>query len=131
VLADAAGRILLARRPADKHGGGFWEFPGGKIAAGETPLAGLKRELLEELGITVLAAEALLSFTHDYPDRSVRLHVWLVSRYAGQPQGLEGQPLKWVAVADLGKAAILPADRPIIAALAALPAADLLTAAQG
>jgi 8-oxo-dGTP diphosphatase len=118
VLHDAAGRVLIAQRPEGKHAAGFWEFPGGKLAAGESPVAGLVRELAEELGVVVQAAEPLLEVSHDYPDRRVVLHVFRVTSWSGEPAGLEGQPLRWVAVDELGAARILPADQPVIAALA-------------
>jgi 8-oxo-dGTP diphosphatase len=119
VLADGAGRVLIARRPAGTHAGGFWEFPGGKIGADEPARAGLCRELREELGIRVEAAEPLLVCRHDYPDRSVELHVWRVTEYSGEPRGLEGQPLRWVALDGLMDAGLLPADLPIVDALRA------------
>jgi len=117
VLTDAAGRALIACRPEDGHLGGWWEFPGGKLDAQETPLQGLTRELHEELGIEVRAATPLVEYAHEYPDRIVRLHVWRVTQYDGEPSGIEGQPLRWVRVAELPDAGILPADLPIIEAL--------------
>lgn len=120
VLRDAAGRVLIAQRPEGKHAAGFWEFPGGKLAEGESPAAGLARELAEELGVAVQATEPLLEVCHDYPDRRVMLHVFRVTGWSGEPAGLEGQPLRWVAVRELADAGILPADQPVIAALAAL-----------
>jgi 8-oxo-dGTP diphosphatase len=119
VLTDPAGRALIARRPDDGHLGGWWEFPGGKLGAQETPLQGLTRELHEELGIDVRTATPLVEYTHEYPDRIVRLHVWRVTQYDGEPTGEEGQPLRWVSVAELPDAGILPADLPIIEALLA------------
>jgi 8-oxo-dGTP diphosphatase len=119
VLRDASGRVLIARRPDGKHAGGFWEFPGGKIQSGESPLQALCRELAEEIGIQVSAASLLMTFRHSYPERVVELHVFEVSHYSGDAQGLEGQPLRWVAVDELGAAGLLDADQPIAAALAA------------
>ena len=117
VLIDGAGRALIACRPAGKHMAGGWEFPGGKLAEGETPLQALQRELREEIGIEVLSAEPLLAYRHVYPERVVLLDVWLVSRYAGEPRALEGQPLRWVAVEGLLDAGLLEADRPVVEAL--------------
>jgi len=117
VLIDGAGRVLIACRPAGKHMAGGWEFPGGKLADGETPLQALERELREEIGIEVLSAEPLLAYRHVYPERVVLLDVWLVSRYAGEPRALEGQPLRWVAVEGLLDAGLLEADRPVVEAL--------------
>ena len=119
VLRDDAGRYLIARRPVGAHAGGYWEFPGGKIRAGETPLAGLRRELEEELGIELLAAEPLLTYQHRYPERIVQLEVFLVADWSGEPRGLEGQPLQWLAGGELLAAGLLPADLPIVEALLA------------
>jgi 8-oxo-dGTP diphosphatase len=117
VLRDASGRVLITQRPDGKHAAGFWEFPGGKIQAGESPLQALCRELAEEIGIQVSAATPLMTFRHSYPERVVELHVFEVSHYSGEPRGLEGQPLRWVTVAELGTAGLLEADQPIAAAL--------------
>lgn len=120
VLCDGGGRVLIAQRPEGLHQAGWWEFPGGKLTEGESPADGLRRELAEELGITVLRAEALIDYAHSYPDRRVNLHVWLVIDYAGDPVGAEGQALRWVAVENLMDAGLLPADEPIIRAVRAL-----------
>ena len=119
VLRDDQRRVLIAQRPMDKHMGGYWEFPGGKIAPGESAQAALARELDEELGITLHRCHWLLQLRHDYPDRSVELEVLIVDDYQGVPAGLEGQALRWVQAQELGKQALLPADRPIVEALAA------------
>jgi 8-oxo-dGTP diphosphatase len=117
VLRDARGRVLIAQRPPGKHMAGYWEFPGGKIAPGESGEAALARELAEELGVTVRRCHPLLQLRHDYPDRVVELDVFVVDDYGGEPAGLEAQALKWVAAAQLAGEALLPADRPIIEAL--------------
>jgi 8-oxo-dGTP diphosphatase len=117
LLADSSGRFLISRRQAAQHMAGAWEFPGGKKRDDETRLEALNRELAEELGITVERAEPLLELVHDYPDRQVKLDVWLVREYRGEPAGLEGQPLRWVEVAALGEVGLLEADRPIVDAL--------------
>jgi 8-oxo-dGTP diphosphatase len=122
-LYDARGHVLIADRPAGRHMAGRWEFPGGKVAADETLADALTRELNEELGITVHAAQPLLALTHDYPDRRVQLHLWLVQRYTGEPKSLDGQRLKWVEPARLSDEDILEADRPFIEALQNLPVA--------
>lgn len=120
VLRDAAGRLLIARRPDGGHVGGFWEFPGGKLHPGESPSEALVRELAEEIGVRVEAATPFMAYRHDYPERSVELHVFLVERYTGEPRGVEGQPLRWVSVADLPSAGLLEADLPIAEKLAGL-----------
>lgn len=120
VLRDARGRVLIAQRPAGGHVGGFWEFPGGKLGAGESPSAALAREIQEELGVIVEAATSFMAYRHEYPERIVELHVFLVERYLGEPRGVEGQPLRWVSVAELPFAGLLEADLPIAASLARL-----------
>ena len=114
ILTDAAGAILLARRPDHAHQGGLWEFPGGKVEAGETVARALARELREELGITVQAAEPLLQVHHAYPDKAVLLDVWRVTAYRGEPHGREGQPLAWTLPERLTDFAFPAADAPII-----------------
>ncbi|MFI4891521.1 MAG: (deoxy)nucleoside triphosphate pyrophosphohydrolase [Steroidobacterales bacterium] len=113
VLSDADGRVLLAQRPAGKHLAGGWEFPGGKLEAGEGRLEGLRRELLEEIGVMLEAARPLMRLTHVYPDRDIDLDVWLVTGYRGEPRGHEGQQLRWCRRDELMQADLLPADAPI------------------
>jgi 8-oxo-dGTP diphosphatase len=117
-LYDAHGRVLIAQRPPGRHLAGRWEFPGGKVAAGESEAAALARELREELGVEVLASRPCLRLTHTYEDRSVELSMWIVERFAGSPRPLDGQRLKWVAPADLGAEDLLEADRPFVELLA-------------
>jgi 8-oxo-dGTP diphosphatase len=116
-LCDARGRVLIARRPADKHMAGRWEFPGGKVGAAESEPAALIRELREELGVQVREPQFCLRLTHAYPDRTVELSCWIVRDFAGAPRGLDGQELKWVSAAALLQEDILEADRPFIEAL--------------
>jgi len=116
-LFDRDGRVLITERPPGKHMAGRWEFPGGKVAPGESDEQALKRELEEELGIEMLSGSPLLELAHEYPDRSVELAMWAVARYEGQPRSLDGQRLKWVALEHLPREDILEADRPFIQAL--------------
>jgi 8-oxo-dGTP diphosphatase len=95
-IIDAEGRVLIAQRPDGKALAGRWEFPGGKIGQGEEARDGLARELREELGVEVHDAERLIRYSHAYPDRLVRLDLWLVTSWSGDPRGLDGQSLKWV-----------------------------------
>jgi 8-oxo-dGTP diphosphatase len=118
-LFDSEGRVLITDRPPGKHMAGRWEFPGGKVLAGESDRQALERELEEELGTRVLAAYPVLEITHQYPDRRVQLSMWVVERYHGVPQGLDGQRLKWVGLERLTAEDILEADRPFIEALQA------------
>ena len=117
VLSDDAGRVLIAQRPVGKHLAGRWEFPGGKLDGDEAPLAGLRRELAEELGLELVAAEPLIRLHHDYNDRRVLLDVWRVTEWSGTPQGLDGQAFQWVTPDELPTVDLLKADRPIITAL--------------
>lgn len=126
VIRGANGRVLLARRPEDKHQGGLWEFPGGKVEAGEAVETALARELEEELGIRVVAARPLIQIRHDYPDQRVLLDVWEVGAFAGEPHGAEGQTLAWVAPRQLPEYEFPAANYPIVAA-ARLPERYLIT----
>lgn len=121
VLTDAAGRVLLAQRPAHKHLGGKWEFPGGKIEPGEAPEAALARELREELGITIEITRALPRFTHDYGAVTIEL-VAFVCRLApdsGPPHPHEHTALAWCAVDAVHTYDLAPADLPVLALLGA------------
>jgi mutator protein MutT len=117
VLIDSQERVLIAQRPAGKHLAGGWEFPGGKLKPGEERVAGLARELLEEIGITIARPRPLMRIRHSYSYGDVLLDIWVVRSYSGQPQGLDEQALRWCAQEELATADLLPADRPIVAAL--------------
>lgn len=118
VLRDRRGRVLLAQRPEGKHLAGAWEFPGGKLDPDELPAAGLARELTEELGIEVIGSKPLLSLTHHYEDRSIRLLLREVIAWEGEPVGREGQALVWVSLAEARALRMPEADRPLLIALA-------------
>ena len=126
VIRGLDGRILIARRADTQHQGGLWEFPGGKVEAGESVEVALARELSEELGIGVTTARPLIAVRHDYPDKQVLLDVWEVSAFTGEPHGAEGQPLAWVTARELGDYEFPAANQPIVAA-ARLPAEYLIT----
>jgi 8-oxo-dGTP diphosphatase len=119
-LLDSERRVLIAERPAGKHMAGWWEFPGGKVAAGESDADALVRELREELGVEARAHRELKVLVHEYPDRVVELALWHASLASGEPRGLDGQRLKWVDCQSLGRERLLPADLPLIPALQAL-----------
>jgi 8-oxo-dGTP diphosphatase len=120
--------LLIAQRPAGKWQAGRWEFPGGKIEAGETAEAAVRRELAEELGICARQMLELRNFRHDYPDRSVDITLWLVPDFTGEPRGLDEQSLRWVTPAELHRCDLLEADLPMIEPLlAALPTVTLGT----
>jgi 8-oxo-dGTP diphosphatase len=116
-ILDASDRVLIAERPAGKHMAGRWEFPGGKVAPGESEEAALVRELQEELGIQCVQARPMMRLRHRYPDREVELSMWVVERYRGEAQALDGQRLKWVPRRQLAGEDLLEADRPFVAAL--------------
>ena len=120
-LYDRDGRVLIAERPAGKHMAGRWEFPGGKVGAGESEAEALAREIREELGVDVIASRPFMRLAHSYDDRDVELSMWIVEGFTGEPQGLDGQRLKWVAPARLLEEDILEADRPFVEALRELP----------
>ncbi|WP_020207941.1 Nudix family hydrolase [Gilvimarinus chinensis] len=125
-ITDGNGNILLAKRPEHAHQGGLWEFPGGKVEPGETLLQALDRELYEELDIRVLSAEPVIEIIHDYGDKTVWLDVHRVTGFRGEPLGKEGQPLKWVPVAELSRYQFPAANYPIVNALT-LPDRLLIT----
>ena len=125
-IFDARGRVLVSRRPGHVHQGGLWEFPGGKLEPGEDVIAGLQRELYEELGITLQSARPLIRVRHDYPDKAVLLDVWRVDMFDGEPSGQEGQPIEWVATGDLRDYRFPAANGPIIKAVQ-LPDRYLIT----
>jgi 8-oxo-dGTP diphosphatase len=114
ILRDATGRVLISERLCDGPFNGLWEFPGGKIGARETSAEALGRELAEELGITVINARPFMELHHEYPDRTVDLEFFLVNDWQGEPRGLEGQGIRWVAVSEIDPDVLLPADAPVI-----------------
>ena len=118
-LIDADGRVLIAQRPLDKSMAGLWEFPGGKIEAGETPEAALIRELEEEMGIkTRESCLAPLTFaSHSYETFHLLMPLYICRRFWGIPQPKEGQALKWVGVKQLRDYNMPPADEPLISHL--------------
>jgi 8-oxo-dGTP diphosphatase len=118
-LVDADGRVLLAQRPPGKPMAGLWEFPGGKIHAGESPEAALIRELKEELDIDVTEA-CLAPFTfasHRYEEFHLLMPLYVCRRWKGTLTALEGQNLAWVRPLKLGDYPMPPADKPLIAML--------------
>ena len=95
ILIDDAGRVLVTRRAPEAHQGGLWEFPGGKVEAGESLSQALARELKEELDLLVETSEPLMVLEHEYGDKQVRLEILRVTSWLGEPRGLENQPLAW------------------------------------
>src|ERR1041385_5459053 len=119
---DADGRVLIAQRPAGKAMAGLWEFPGGKVEAGERPEDTLIRELAEELGIPV-GEPCLAPFpfaSHAYPDFHLLMPLYVCRRWEGIVTAREGQKLAWVRPNRLGDYKMPPADEPLIAHLTTL-----------
>ncbi|MBP2169783.1 8-oxo-dGTP diphosphatase [Erwinia toletana] len=119
IIRNARKEIFLAQRSASSHMANMWEFPGGKIEAEESAAEALKRELLEETGIEVTAAEPFDTADHTYEDLRVTLHFFIVEAWNGEPYGREGQPMRWVPQAQLVAAEFPPANIPIVARLLA------------
>lgn len=117
VIRDAQNRVLIAQRPKHVHQGGLWEFPGGKLEAGESVEAALARELEEELHLHLRRSLPLLTVRHAYPDRRVKLEVREVTEWQGQPHGRENQPIRWVEPERLSEYAFPAANLPIITAV--------------
>ncbi len=118
-LIDADGRVLIAERPEGKSLAGLWEFPGGKVEAGETPEAALIRELREELGIEVTQS-CLAPFvfaSHTYEDFHLLMPLYLLRRWTGFPEPREHAALKWVKPSMLRDFPMPPADEPLVAYL--------------
>ncbi|WP_035052996.1 Nudix family hydrolase [Andreprevotia chitinilytica] len=130
ILIRADGAFLLGSRPAGKPYAGYWEFPGGKLEAGETALDALRRELIEEMGVTVTAATPWIVQTFTYPHATVRLHFFRVTGWQGEPQPHEGQAFAWQRPGQLTVSPILPANGPILRGLI-LPEVMALSNANG
>ncbi|BBB25518.1 Nudix family hydrolase [Amphritea japonica] len=118
-IFNESGKLLLALRDETQHQGGLWEFPGGKVEAGEDVYSALARELNEELGIEVdiSATTPLIQVPFHYPEKSVLLDVFRVTRFAGKAYGREGQPLKWISLTELPNYQFPAANKPIVDAL--------------
>lgn len=118
-MIDAEGRVLVQRRPAGTPMAGLWEFPGGKVEAGEVPEAALTRELEEELGIAVNAADLIpCAFASEsLGERHLLLLLYLVRTWRGEPEAKHAEALQWVRPSELRDLAMPPADIPLIAAL--------------
>ncbi|MDE2120000.1 MAG: NUDIX domain-containing protein, partial [Betaproteobacteria bacterium] len=128
VLLAPDQSFLLASRPPGKVYAGYWEFPGGKVEAGESPRAALDRELEEELGVRPTRADPWLVREFSYPHARVRIRFFRVSRWEGKPHAREGQALQWHPPGPPALTPMLPANGPILRALA-LPERYGITAA--
>lgn len=114
IIRDAQQQIFITQRAAESHMGGFWEFPGGKIEAGETPQQALCRELDEEVGICVKHSELLQTIEHEFTDKIITLHFFIVEQWDNEPYGREGQPSRWVDQKALIADEFPPLNRPIV-----------------
>lgn len=117
VVFNDSGQVLIAKRLAHQHQGDCWEFPGGKIEANETVGQALKRELFEEVGITVTHHEPWMTVEHDYHDKAVCLKVHKITAFQGEPRGCEGQVVKWVLPSALLSLPFPMANQSIVQAL--------------
>ena len=115
VILGPAGDILISKRHEDSHQGGLWEFPGGKVEAGESVEAALDREPYEELGIRITSCRALIE-VRSRLHRQAGPDVWLIDGFSGEPLGREGQPLAWYAPPSLADFEFPAANRPIVEA---------------
>jgi len=121
ILRREDGRVLLAQRPVGKPWEGYWEFPGGKIERGENARRALARELHEELGIELDAADPWLTQLYSYPEKTVRLHLLRVQRWHGKPHGREGQSISWEDPSAINIGPLLPANDRVLRALSLPP----------
>ena len=119
IIRNAAGEIYITQRAADSHMAHKWEFPGGKIEAGETPEEAVIRELQEEVGIAATSLHQFDKLEYQFPDRHITLWFWMVDGWEGEPWGKEGQPGRWVAQQDLVADEFPPANVPVIEKLIA------------
>lgn len=109
--------LLIAQRPPGKNEALFWEFPGGKLEAGESPQECLRREIMEELGILIRVGKAVGDVLHDYGERLIHLTCYWAELEAGDPQPLQCHDWRWITHLELGNYEFAPADRPIVEVL--------------
>ncbi len=117
ILNSEQTHVFIAKRPIDKHKGGFWEFPGGKVEPKESLKTALNRELNEELGIQVTFSSIFEQFDYDYSDKLLSFSFMLVTGFTGKPYGREGQQTQWVALDELDQLDFPEANRPIVTQL--------------
>ena len=120
VLIDPKGCVLLTRRLKGSRLAGYWEFPGGKVEAGESVQTALARELEEELGTRMGETVPLMTVSHDYGEKQVLLDVHQVKDWNGEPHGAEGQPLAWVNADSLDEFQVPEANAEIMSRVKAL-----------
>ncbi len=128
IIINKSNEVLISLRPEESHLGGCWEFPGGKLESGESTDDALKREVFEELNITIQSAHAFKKIRHQYTDKNILLDVWLVDSFSGIAEGAEGQQIKWQPINELNFLDFPSANRAIIYALK-LPEKYMITGA--
>ena len=128
VIENSVGDFLIAQRANHQHMGGCWEFPGGKVEAGESVFAALQREIREEVALEIKSAQPMLKIPFSYPDKKVLLDVWRVTDFSGVACCCEGQVVQWVSHNHLLHFTFPPANRAILTALH-LPQRLLITGA--
>jgi 8-oxo-dGTP diphosphatase len=114
ILIDIEGRVLITDRSRASAMQEFWEFPGGKLASGESAEEALRRELVEELGIEITSCDHFHRLEHDYPEMRVAIEFFLVRTWQGAPSGIEGQELRWLRLSEISPEMLLPADAPVL-----------------
>ena len=114
ILHNQNQQFLIAKRPPQVVMPGFWEFPGGKIEVAETQIQALKREFHEEVGIHIDEATFLKTFTHNFSDLHLELHVWHIQSYTGDACGNEGQEILWVNRAQLADFVFMPSNEHLL-----------------
>ena len=112
-VIERDGRFLVARRLQGTHLAGYWEFPGGKVHAGETQEAALQREMAEELNVGLAIPRKIYETAHRYPERVVELHFFR-GDLTGEPHAMLGQELRWIAREQFASMAFPPADQELI-----------------
>jgi len=117
VIVNRQRQVLIAKRLENQHQGGLWEFPGGKVRQGESVQDALKRELAEEVNLTVRECARLIRIEHDYGDKQVLLDVWYVNVYSGYAKGCEGQEVAWIDSEEFPRYTFPAANEAIIEAV--------------
>jgi 8-oxo-dGTP diphosphatase len=117
IITNHRNEVLISLRSKTAHQGGLWEFPGGKLEAGESALDALKREIHEELNIVIHKASVFKTIHHHYSDKNVLLEFWCIESFSGKPLGAEGQKIKWQSVHNLNEEEFPMANRAIIRSL--------------
>lgn len=119
IIINSKQEVFITQRMKGNHLADFWEFPGGKVEQylGESREQALYRELHEEVGIEVTQANLLTTMEYDYPDRSLKLHFFIVDEWTGKPKGCEGQSSRWVAITRLNEEEFPQANHPVITQL--------------